>query len=340
MLVLLLAAPLPAFGAPPSGEDQTEAGPTMTIDVFNDNKQERLRNLLSSSGDRKRRLIQVLPDDDPAKIDLSVRFGELLAEKRAYYVDQVHALHQKILDAAPARRAPLMAQRAAAAAEAEKWFLEATKAYRWATRAPGFAGYERADQVLLKFGDLLAAGKKPDQARELYLRLINEHPSSQRVADAYVAMAELAFDQGDMDAALELYEKVDRFPTARIYPFALYKKGWCYLRSGQHDAALAMFVSVVRATENPASRAAGERPVSADRGRYAGLAREAKKDIVKVYSRVGVLGEAPAFFRTVGGDYAPKMVRDLAERYRRQGRVGEAALLEAPCGGDEGAPRD
>ena len=52
-----------------------------------------------------------------------------------------------------------------------------------------------------------------------------------------------------MEAALRFYEKVEQFPKSSVYPYAAYKKGWCYVNLGDYKTALETFVGVVRLTQ-------------------------------------------------------------------------------------------
>ena len=105
------------------------------------------------------------------------------------------------------------------------------------------------DEVLFKLAYLLTSVKKEDQAREFFLRLIKDYPNSKYIPDAYLSFAEFYFDKADMDAALKFYEKVEQFPKSSVYPYAVYKKGWCYVNLGDYKTALETFVNVVRMTQ-------------------------------------------------------------------------------------------
>src|SRR5262249_30413880 len=197
----------------------------------------------------------------------------------------------------------------------QKWLLEAVKAYIGATRYPK---YERMDEVLFRLAALLTSVKKDDQAREYFHRLIKDYPTSKYIPDADLAFAEHAFEGGEMDAALRFYEKVEQFPKSSVYPYAAYKKGWCYINLGDPKTALETFVGVVRLTQG--------RPPG-DRQQLAVLAKEAKKDVVKAYAQVGGPEKARVFFLKVGGDYAAKMMDMLAERYWEDGKPAESTRV-------------
>ena len=106
------------------------------------------------------------------------------------------------------------------------------------------------DEVLFKLAYMLTSVKKEDQAREFFLRLIKDYPNSKYIPDAYLSFAEFYFNKGEMDSALRFYEKVEQFPKSSVYPYAVYKKGWCYVNLGDYKTALETFVGVVRMTQD------------------------------------------------------------------------------------------
>ena len=122
-----------------------------------------------------------------------------------------------------------------------------------------------------------------------------------------------------MDAALKFYEKVEQFPKSSVYPYAVYKKGWCYVNLGDYKTALETFVGVVRMTQ--------EGKVNVNRQQKKALEKEAKKDIVKAYAHVGGPDKAWEFFQRTGGDFAPKMMEALAELYWEQGKFPDSTRV-------------
>ena len=263
-----------------------------------------------------RSLIRTADGEDPQKPDFYFRAAELYSENRQYYFERARALDQKIFELTPDRRGPLQAEQKGYERQEGAWLLEAVKAYIEATRFPK---YERMDEVLFRLASLLTAAKKDDQAREYFHRLIKDYPSSKYIPDAYLAFAEHAFDGGEMGAALKFYEKVEQFPKSSVYPYAAYKKGWCYINLGEYRDALETFVGVVRLTQDP--------KLTVARPQLELLAKEAKKDVVKAYAQVGGPDKARVFFAKVGGDYAPKMMELLAERYWEDGKAPDSTRV-------------
>ena len=265
---------------------------------------------------KMRSLIAATPEDDPQKPDLYFRAGELHVERQRFFSNRARVLDQKIFELPPDRRGPLLAEQQSWERKAQASLLEAVKSYIGATRYPK---YERMDEVLFRLAALLTSVKKDDQAREYFHRLIKDHPTSRYIPDAYLAFAEHAFEAGEMDAALKFYEKVEQFPKSSVFPYAAYKKGWCYVNLGDHKTALETFVGVVRLTQT------GKGAV--DRKQLEVLAKEAKKDVVKAYAHVAGAEKARVFFAKVGGDYAPKMMEMLAELFWQEGKAPESTRV-------------
>lgn len=300
--------------APPPPRKET--GPVLTVDQFVQGRQGKIQQITDAQISKMKRLIQVTPDDDPQKPDFFFRLGELFAEKQRFYFTQARGLDQKIFDAQPGDKTRLQQQQQGFEKDEQKWLLEAVKAYIQSTK---YKKYERMDEVLFKLAFLLTSVKKEDQAREFFLRLIKDYPNSKYIPDAYLSFAEYYFDKGEMESALKFYEKVEQFPKASVYPYAVYKKGWCYVNMGDHRTALETFVGVVRM--------ATEGKVNINKAQKESLVKEAKKDIVKAYAHVGGPDKAWEFFQRTGGDYAPKMMEALAELYWEQGKFSDSSRV-------------
>ncbi len=300
--------------APPP--PKKEKGPVLTADQFVEQKREGIMKIVEMQIGKMKKLIQVTPDDDPQKPDFLFRLGELYAEKQHYYFGKARALDQKIYEMPPNQRGNLSAEQHKYESEEQKWLLEAVKAYIGATK---YRKYERMDEVLFRLAFLLTSVKKEDQAREFLHRLIKDYPNSKYIPDAYLSFAEYYFDKGEMDNALKFYEKVEQFPKSAVYPYAVYKKGWCYVNQGDYKTALETFVSVVRMST--------EGKINVSKAQKEALIKEAKKDIVKAYAHVGGPEKAWEFFQRTGGDYAPKMMESLAELYWEQGQFQDSSRV-------------
>lgn len=299
--------------APPKDKKQT--GPVLTIDQFVEKKQGQIQQIVDKQIAQMQRLLRVTDDGDPQKPDFYFRLAELYAEKQRYFDFQARGLDQKIYDAPAGAKQTLTRQQQDYDKKSEQYLLEAVKSYRAATE---FKKYERMDEVLFKLAYLLQTVKKEDLAREYFHRLIKDYPNSKYVPDAYLSFGEFYFQKGEMDAALKFYERVEQFPKSPVYGYAIYKKGWCWVNLGDYKKALEVFVGVVRLAQEGKG---------GNKAQNQALEREAKKDIVKAYARVGTAEKAWEFFQRTGGDYAPKMMEGLGEIYWEQGMFVESTKV-------------
>lgn len=176
--------------------------------------------------------------------------------------------------------------------------------------------YARFDEVLFTLAFYLEGLGMEEQARTVYHRLLRDAPDSRFVPQAYLAFAEHAFEQGNLDDARSFYERVIAIPPERnpVYGYARYKLAWVHVNAERWADALDAFVRVIEhANEAP------DAPANAN------LARQARREIVLPYMRVGRIDRALAFFRRVASeDEAFEMFERLGEAYFDGGRWPQA----------------
>ncbi|MBL8623254.1 MAG: hypothetical protein JNK64_18220 [Myxococcales bacterium] len=173
---------------------------------------------------------------------------------------------------------------------------------------PGFAALAQADAVLYGLGGALRRTGDAAHARAAWQRLVKEHPASRYVPAAIVALADLAFDDGDLAAATALYPRAFADPTVGAY--ARYKRGWCAFNLGDGAQALADFLDVARAGRDP-------------------LRTEALKDAVRVYAQIGDAAKAAAFFRAIDRDRLGEHLLRLGTTYLDVGKLRDARRVLA-----------
>jgi TolA-binding protein len=163
------------------------------------------------------------------------------------------------------------------------------------------------DQKLYRAAyDLSVAGRNAEAAAA-YRRLLVQYPESRFVPDTYLALAEAQFNAGQLAEALAHYKKVDRFPRAGVYGYALYKQGWCHLNLGQPTEAEAAFR---RAADHARNQGPGRQNED--------LLREAHKGMARAFADTGRPEQAWTTFSRSGGALAPVMMEELGERYWKQ----------------------
>jgi tetratricopeptide (TPR) repeat protein len=268
------------------------------------------------------RLIRVTPDDsidgnsgDLEKPQLIFRVAELYAEKQRYYSFLAGSLDEKIAAArSQSQKDSLRSQKASYEQQEKSWLLEAVKAYLEVANNPRFRKYKKMDEVLFYLAYMLQQVKREEQARVFFQRLIKDHPQSKFIPDAYMSFGVYYFQQGDMDAARKIFDRVTQFPDSRVYGYAMYLKAWCWYNLAQYKRSLETFEQVIElaSTRKGKDKLAGT------------LERDAKMNMVLPYSRVEPLevGAARAwnYFKRYGGQLAPKMHERLAEVYWEQGK--------------------
>ncbi|MGH9362511.1 MAG: tetratricopeptide repeat protein, partial [Thermoanaerobaculia bacterium] len=289
------------------------AKPALRADAFLRGAELKVSKLRDQQIKVLEKLIEATTAKDPEAPDLYFRKAELLGEKSTYYEFQARGLDQKIFEAKGSEKQRLEKQQKDYEKESQKWIYEAVKTYLLVAQSdnPVFRKYDRMDHVLFYLAFLLTQAKKQEQARVFFLRLIKDYPTSKFIPDAYLAFAEYYFYEGDMEAALKFYEKVTQYPESKVYGFAIYKTGWCWINLQDFEKALNQFVRVIKLTQ--AGKGAEKLGITA-------LQKEAKRDAVRAYSEIGSPEQAWPFFQKIGGDFAPKMLELLAESYYGKGK--------------------
>jgi tetratricopeptide (TPR) repeat protein len=241
--------------------------------------------------------------------------GDLMATKSLCLDSYVVSSTRQMTKARPEERASLRQARTASVLRIDEARAKAAQAYG---QAAAFRDYERADRVLYEQGVVLLAARRDAEAQKAFDRLRAEHPGSPAIADADLAMADRAFDDGDFAGARTLYERTESGPPSTAGATARYRRAWCELALGRTGEALRVLTSVIAASEL--------RTPEVDPRQQRALASAARRDLVRVYAQAGDARavEAGPLFRRIGGDHAQSMLRDLADSYRKQGRTADA----------------
>ncbi len=216
------------------------------------------------------------------------------------------------------------------AAESKLYAQEAIKAY--STIVQEYKDFDRTDEVLYFLGLNLMELNDEKRALAAYGRLIQKYQKSKYLADSYLAVGEYYFgiSKGKRDVlekALENYKNAAKFPENQVYGYALYKQGWCYFNLSDFEKAMDMFKSVVLYVDFAgAEEVEGKKGA---KGSRTGLAKEARTDYVRAYSRGnGGPTEAKEKFAKLAktDDDRRTMMKQLASLFYEDGKDREAAL--------------
>ncbi len=307
---------------PAQKQTEKKDRPTITADDIFGGVGDKVKSVTDSQIKVLQRLVDTTADNDPEKPELLFRMAELYAEQQRYYNFRARDLDQKIFDAKTAQKKDVEQKLKADQANYQKlenqWLLGAVKKYIAVVEPPGkYASYKRMDEVLFYLAYLLTQVKKEEAARNYFKRLIKDYPESKFLPDAFFAFGEYYFENKDLEAALKFYEKVMKYPDSRVFGYARYKEAWVYYNMGDFKQALATFVDVIKLSQKPGG----------NKKNKLGLEKEAKKDAVRAYARVGTPDKAWAFFKNIGGDYAMNMLEALGELYNSQGQFQDSIKI-------------
>lgn len=259
-------------------------------------------------------LIADTPDSEPVeKADLHYRVAELYAQRERF-----HRLEATEDDIAAGAGGPDAAARRtssqAHARDAKRALAEAIASYRAIADRASFRVYPRMDRALFALAYALQQQQGPSSkdARQVWKRILDEHPQSEYVSEAHLAFADYFFGAGELANAETFYRKVLQFPRSRVYLYANYRLGWVYLNLDRAEDAGRQFLQVVRDTQGDAAQTT--------------LHAAAKKDFVRAFADFGQVGKAWATFARLDRAGAPRMQAALADLYLEQGKSAEAIV--------------
>ncbi|WP_395822455.1 tol-pal system YbgF family protein [Archangium minus] len=281
---------------------------------------ESLKKIISLSAD---------PKEQPA---LLFRLGELYWEESKFYFFEANRKDDELLEAM--NRGDSAGQSRAKAGKAE--LLTRQKQYgklaleQYTKIVQEYPDFERSDEVLFFLGTYLMEDGQDRKALVAFKRLVEKHPKSKYIPDAYLAFGEYYFNsskgkRAELEKALAAYKKAAEFPESQVYAFALYKQGWCYFNLADYANAKDKWKTVVLYGE-----LAGAQAVEKDGNakKSSSLVREARTDYVRAYAREGDVMLAREDFSKVATNPDDRfaMMRTLANMYYGDGKDREAAI--------------
>lgn len=277
------------------------------------------------------RIVTRLDPSDPRGADYRFRLAESHFEAQRQHTFEARQRDEAVFEAErrgdTARLESLRREQTAAESRAATSREGAIRA--WARLLEDHPAFPRADEVLYSLGAALEELEQHERARQVYLRLVREHPASRFVPHAWLAFGEHHFARGDMDAARPFYERVLETPPEHnpLYGFALYELAWVHYNREDFRASLEQFARVLAfARAHPDTHDAQS------------LSRQARRELVLPYARVGQPARALAFFRrqATSDAEALEMLESLGELYTDTGQWPESIathhtlMAEAP----------
>lgn len=312
-----------------------EIAPALTYDAFRLNLEGQITSKRREQIDDLKKIIE-LSNDPKEKPNLLFRLGELFWEESKYYFfeanrkddDKIRALNAD--NKAGVERAE--AEKKELADKSHEFAQKAVEQYRRIVQE--YKDFERTDEVLYFLGlNLFEMG---DEKRGLaaYNRLISKYQKSRYLPDSYLAVGEFYFNNSKgkrdfLEKALENYKASAKFPENAVYGYALYKQGWCHFNMNDFDKAMDQFKAVVLYADFAGEKEVEGAPSKGGKSNRTGLAREARNDFVRAYSRGGgTPNEAKDKFSRLAKtpDDLRLMMKQLANLLYEDGKDREAAV--------------
>ncbi|MFO7891091.1 MAG: tetratricopeptide repeat protein [bacterium] len=110
-----------------------------------------------------------------------------------------------------------------------------------------FPESDKVDDAIYNIGFLYEDKGNPDRAHQYYLHLINKYPESDYVTEAHMRLGEYFFNppRNDIKEAIKYYKRVLKERQSSHYNEALYKLGWSYYRLSKYPEAISFFTNLV-----------------------------------------------------------------------------------------------
>jgi tetratricopeptide (TPR) repeat protein len=318
-------APASRVAAVTREEEPTDqrTAPGFTIDLAREagiaSTQQRARELLDREVQILQRLVRNTRQNNPQRPEILLRLAETYFELQQAVNADARGLDDDIYTACEEQHNQQQCQQLRQRqqqAEAQLQEVRQATNRTYATLVQDHPDFRDMDRVLFSLAFGLEQLHQFDQARQVYHRLIKAYPESRFIPHAYLSFAEYFFNDLDMSSALQFYQKVIEFPPERnpVYGFALYKSAWAKYNLQDFQGSLEDFARVIEFAES-----------NTDATDAANLARQARRELVMPYSRVGNPSRAFAFFQRYARDRAGalEMLEALAELYFDTGQWDE-----------------
>ncbi len=185
------------------------------------------------------------------------------------------------------------------------------------------------DEVLYYLAYEYEQAQQLDDARKVYLELIQGWPQSKFIPNAYLAFGELFFNeaQGDpskWDLAKQSYDEVIKYPPPdnKVWGYAHYKLGYVYWNKGDFARAMSELKKTIEYGMQYSQLPNAEQ-----------LAVSARRDIIPIYALAGDPKRAHDFIKPLSGDTGVntdktfKLMDDLGQNYLDTGHYLEGIAL-------------
>jgi TolA-binding protein len=184
------------------------------------------------------------------------------------------------------------------------------------------------DEVLYYLAYEYEQANSLDDARKVYLELIQGWPQSKFIPNAYLAFGELFFNEAQGDPskwalAEQSYSEVIKYPPPdnKVWGYAHYKLGYVFWNKGDFPRALSELKKTIEYGTQFSSLPNAEQ-----------LAASARRDMIPIYALAGDPKRAYDFIHPLSGDGSGtektfKLMDDLGQNYLDTGHYPEGIAL-------------
>jgi tetratricopeptide (TPR) repeat protein len=273
--------------------------------------------------DRLRNLVRDTPATDSQRPNYMFRLAELYYDLSRYYEQRGFGRRDEAFETRALNPQRARALEENAVADIQQADLFADNAIEiYAQIYTSYAdSYPDIDAVLYYLGVNMLQRERNEEARVIFEELAAQYPRSAYLPQALLMLGELDFAEGYMDSALRYYNDVALNPDSSVYPYALYKRSWCYYNLSQgpegFEQALQGLYDAVVAVQ--ARIDSGE-----NRSR---LRRDILRDMTLFYSEIFGADTAVDFFTELAPDMAFDLIARLARIYGDKGLYRDSTSL-------------
>ncbi len=173
-------------------------------------------------------------------------------------------------------------------ASAKKYIKKSIRIYDHIMKK--FPKYDQIDLVL--FNNAFARQEIADykNSEKIYWRIIKNHPNSDLIPDAHLAIGEIAFMGKRFKHALDHFKAIRKYPQSKVYPYGLYKSGWALYNLNRADEGIIQLEKVVKYSRQV---------VSKTKKSNFNLLSEALRDLTIFYQEVYEAKDAYKYFAKI-----------------------------------------
>lgn len=179
-----------------------------------------------------------------------------------------------------------------------------------------FPAFKKRDQAMFFVGFAQLDLEKEDLAMRTFQAYVQAYPGHENVPDAYRMIGDYYFDRNQFNLATENYTKVLGFADSPVVGYAFYKIAWCLYNDREYaKAMLALEKAIIWAQQTKEAQG------------LLSLRREARRDLIQIYSEVGDPKKALDYFERFIGADSYSWMEDLAKVYDEAGQYEKSIYL-------------